>query len=218
MSGGRLPDMVGISELKDAPDTLVFTFVREGLPRERAPGELPKRVPQYVVLARGSGQDVAFDWDRTPDDPGAAKADFESEARRRLSVRQAWVAQVGKLVAQVDQWGRELGWDTRPIDKRLDDSYIGKHRLPALLMQEGTFRVLLEPIGRSAPGVEGIVDLYLLPAYDDIATLYFYDGRWNLHYAFPGAPPTGTIRETTGIPLSKDTLQRVLEEMRAHAA
>jgi hypothetical protein len=29
-------------------------------------------------------------------------------------------------------------------------------------------RELLEPIGRPAPGIEGIVDLYLMPAYDDI--------------------------------------------------
>ena len=85
-------------------------------------------------------------------------------------------------------------------------------------MQEGTCRALLEPVGRSAPGAEGVVDLYLMPAYDDIASLYFYDNQWNLHYPFPGTPPLATAREAAGVPLSKETLQKVLEEMKQHAA
>ena len=71
----------------------------------------------------------------------------------------------------------------------------------------------MEPIGRSAPGAEGVVDLYLMPAYDDIASLLFYDGAWNLHYMFPGDPTAATIDGATAKPLSKDVLQVVLEEM-----
>ena len=51
-------------------------------------------------------------------------------------------------------------------------------------MQEGTVRIILEPIARSTPGAEGVVDLYLMPAYDDVATLFYEDG-WKLHYPFP---------------------------------
>jgi hypothetical protein len=176
-----------ITELKDVPEGLAFAFVPTELQQARVPGELPKRVPEYIVLVRGSGDSLSFDWGLTPDDPGAAKSALEEEARRRIKERSAWVAQVADLVAKVERWGRELGWDTRRIEKRLDDSYIGTHRLPALLMQEGTCRVLLEPIGRSAPGVDGVVDLYLMPAYDDIASFCFYGGIWNVHYLFPDA-------------------------------
>ena len=35
--------------------------------------------------------------------------------------------------------------------------------------------ILLEPV---APGTEGVVDLYLMPGYDDIASLYHYSNRW----------------------------------------
>ena len=77
---------------------------------------------------------------------------------------------------------------TRRIEKRLDDSGVGTHKVPALLLQEDTVRVLLEPVSRRAPGAEGVVDLYLMPAFDDIATLYFYDGGWQLHYMFPASP------------------------------
>jgi hypothetical protein len=84
-------------------------------------------------------------------------------------------------------------------------------------MQEDTCRILLEPVGRSAPGAEGVVDLYLMPAYDDIASLYYYEDRWNLHYAFTGSGAVAAVREAEALPLSKDALRRVLEEMRQHA-
>ena len=42
----------------------------------------------------------------------------------------------------------------------------------------------MEPVARSSPGIEGLVDLYLLPAYDDIASLYHYSGKWHVHYYF----------------------------------
>lgn len=218
MSDAGQPYLVSIYERGEAPWELAFNFVPNGLMQVRGFGESPRRVPRHMVVVREGGEGLAFDWGRTPDDPGNAQAELENEVRRRVDVRRAWVAQVEALVAQVDTWGRELGWQTRKIDKRLDDSYVGKHRLPALLMQEETFRVLLEPVGRSAPGAEGIVDLYLLPAYDDIATLYYYGGQWNVHYYFQDDPVTGNIRETPGVPLSKETLQRVLEQMRSHAA
>ena len=197
---------------------LAFNFVPKGLMQALGPGGIPKRMPKYIVVARWDGDGILFDWSETQDDPGKAKADMEDEAQRRIEARLAWVDRVKKLVAQVEQWGRELGWETRQIEKQLDDSYVGKHRIPALLMQEETFRVLLEPIGRSAPGIEGIVDLYLMPAYDDIARLYYRNGRWNIHYDYQSVPPAENTRETPGIPLSMEALHRVLDDMRAHAA
>ena len=85
-------------------------------------------------------------------------------------------------------------------------------------MQEETCRVLLEPIGRRTPGTEGLVDLYLMPAYDDIASFFFYDNQWHLHYMFPATESAGDVRETEGLPLSKEALEKVLSEMRQNAA
>ena len=106
-------------------------------------------------------------------------------------------------------------WTGPPVawKKELDDARIGEHRVPSLLMQEDTCRLHLEPVGRSAPGAEGVVDLYLMPAYDDIATLYYYNGRWNLHYFFPRAPEVAAVRNTEAMPLSKETFAKVLAEM-----
>jgi len=133
-------------------------------------------------------------------------------------VRDEWIGRVTSLVDQVEKWAREQGWRTRRIDKRLEDTEIGTHQVPALLLQEGTTQLLLEPIGRSAPGVDGVVDLYAMPAYDDMATLYHTDSGWRLHYLFPGTVGVSSPRDAKGRPLNGDTLREVLEEIQRHAA
>jgi hypothetical protein len=100
----------------------------------------------------------------------------------------------------------------------MEDSQLGTYKAPALILQKETVRALLEPVARFAPGVEGVVDLYLMPAFDDIASLYFYDDGWQLHYMSPASPTIATIREAEHRPLSKESLQNVLEEMIRNAA
>ena len=78
-------------------------------------------------------------------------------------------------------WAEELGWSTRRIDKQMEDSQIGPYEAPALILQRDLTRVLLDPIARSAPNTEGVVDLYRMPAYEDVASLYFYDDNWYVH-------------------------------------
>lgn len=208
--------LVTVHQPKDLPEVLVFTFVPKVA--RQAGSESSGRAPRFIAAARTDGTEPGVDWSQSPDDPAGARPELESEVRRRVEARAAWIGRISDLVARVEAWGRELGWATRRISKRLDDSLIGTHEVPALLMQEGTCRVLLEPIGRSAPGADGVADLYLMPAYDDIASLYFHDDGWHLHYCFEGGPSTRTVREAAGIPLSKETLQRVLGEMTTHAA
>jgi hypothetical protein len=174
--------LITVHEPEESAGALIFTFVPKGLQQGRGPGGTPKRVPQFIAAVRQEPGGLAFDWSGTPDDPGAAREEMQAEISARLHDRSAWIARVTSLVDQVEQWAKEIGWATRRVEKNLQDARIGKHRVPALLMQEDTCRVLLEPIGRSTPGAEGVVDLYLMPAYDDIAGLYYYGNRWNLHY------------------------------------
>jgi len=147
----------------------------------------------------------------TVDPPKAANADLEK-------LRNEWLGRLTELVDRVEGWARELDWSTRRIEKKMQDSQIGHYKAPALVLQNETCRGLLDPIARSAPGAEGVVDLYLMPAYDDIASLYFCDGAWQLHYMFAGTSSVATIRTGDSQPLSKETLRAVLEEMRANAA
>jgi hypothetical protein len=131
-------------------------------------------------------------------------------------VRDEWIARLNALVETVQTWSQELGWSTRRIERRMEDSQLGTYQAPALLLQEGTTRVLLEPVARFAPGAEGVVDLYTMPAYDDIATLYFHEAGWHLSYLFPGM--SAPILEGNPKPLLKNTFQEVLEALTKHAA
>lgn len=198
---------------------LVFTFVPSGNPQQHANGSTPRRTPQFTVGVLQEANGLTFDWSGTPDEPGNARSEIEKEIATRMKERADWTARLAALVAQMEQWARELGWSTRRIDKKLEDARIGTHRVPALLMQEDACRVLLEPVGRTTPGTEGAVDLYLMPAYDDLASLYYYGGRWNLHYLFPdAAKPAITVREAEPLPLTKETFEKVVAELRQHAA
>jgi hypothetical protein len=132
-------------------------------------------------------------------------------------IRAEWLGRLDDLLGSVQQWVEEIGWSSRRIEKRLEDSQIGVYQAPALLLQEGTTRMLLEPIARFAPGVEGVVDLYEMPAYDDIATLSFGDGGWRIHY-WADRTQAGDLFEVQPVPFSKETLYAVLAEMKKNAA
>ncbi|MBV8193214.1 MAG: hypothetical protein JO339_38755 [Alphaproteobacteria bacterium] len=139
-------------------------------------------------------------------------------AADKAQLLDAWLGRLGELLGQVDAWAKESDWSTRRIEKRLEDSRVGPYKAPALVLQKDTVRALLEPVARSAPGAEGVVEFYLMPAYDDVASLYYYDGGWQLHYTFPAHDAAGTAQEATARPLSKDALGVVLAEMMKNAS
>jgi hypothetical protein len=100
----------------------------------------------------------------------------------------------------------------------MKDSVLGQYKAPAMLMQRETVEVILDPVGRFAPGTDGVVDLYLLPAYDDIASLYFVGDVWKLHYASRSTAVVARIKQAESMTLDEASLNRVLDEIAAHAA
>lgn len=68
------------------------------------------------------------------------------------------------------------------------------------------------------PGANGAVDLYVAPAYDDIASLYLEGDHWVLHYA-DRPDPTATRNgiELKPQPYSEATIQKILDGMAANA-
>ena len=147
----------------------------------------------------------------TVDAPQVSVADSQE-------LRDEWLGRLDRLTQSVQGWAEELGWSTRRIDKRMEDSQLGTYQAPALLLQAEFVRLLLEPIARFAPGTEGVVDLYQMPAYDDIASLFFCDGEWRVYFVFPGSSAIFTKEVATSPPLSRETIQKVLEHMRQHGA
>jgi hypothetical protein len=211
--------MITVCQDRGTPPSVRVEFVPRGLQADRGPDGLPKRVPRFLARARLQGDTIVADWEvPPPEDYKVGPEELKQEAKARLAKRLEWLARLSKLIDTVEGWARPLGWSTKRVPKELNDSEIGAYQTSALLLQEGTTRVLLEPVGSSAPGADGVVDLYLLPAYDDIATLYYYEDRWNLHLMAAGAPVVGNIHEADSKPLSKTSLRKVLEQMKQSAA
>lgn len=147
----------------------------------------------------------------------AARDNTGKRAVAPAALRDEWLKVLADLRAKVKKWAEELNWSTRSIAKKMNDTRLGQYEAPALLMQKDTVRVLLDPIARFAPGADGVVDLYLMPAYDDIASLYLVGGEWQLHYVFPGTSTVPAIRQSEPCVLSRDAIRKVLNEMSTHA-
>ena len=130
-----------------------------------------------------------------------------------------WQDRLKNLVHEVKAWVERAGWRTRTIEKPIDDRTLGRHTVPVLLMEKDTLEVALNPVSPLVPGAEGAVDLYLVPAYDDIASLYFEGGQWVIHYVFPADPgETHSLIDAEALPLSEETIIRVLSAIASHAA
>lgn len=124
---------------------------------------------------------------------------------------------VKALVEDVKAWVEPHEWVTKDYEKKMrDDGQL--YVVPALFLQKGPTRVLLDPVAYDVPGAEGVVDLYLMPTYDDMASLYFEDGRWTIHYPFPpSAAETLSVIETSVLPLGEEAILQVLDSIAAHA-
>ncbi|MGP0069897.1 MAG: hypothetical protein ACLQGP_40630 [Isosphaeraceae bacterium] len=129
-----------------------------------------------------------------------------------------WHDRLDALVTDVKGWAEKSGWRTRVISKPMKDSALGPYKAPVLLMERDTVEVALNPVSRFVPGADGAVDLYLVPAYDDIASLYYEGDRWMIHYIFQADPrERHTGVEDEALPLSEETMTRVLNSIAAHA-
>lgn len=205
-----------IAVSSDQPDRVDFNVVLIESIHANGSGTPPLRTSQHSISARSIDDNIVLNWSSSTDDLGDIQFDIEKEIISRMELRMGWINRVAELVETVEKWANELGWTTRRIDKTLDDIAIGKHRVPALLLQAETCRMILEPVGRSAPGTDGLVDLYLMPAYDDIASIYHVGGVW---YLRPVMDEKQTVPRQTpdSIILSKKSFEKVLAEMLQHA-
>ncbi|MFO0825546.1 MAG: hypothetical protein U0792_20900 [Gemmataceae bacterium] len=93
-------------------------------------------------------------------------------------VRDEWIRAVNDLVGNVERWCRARDWPTRRIEKRMEDRKLGEYIVPALVIQVDLVKLMLEPVARFVPGAEGVVDLYRMPQFADVASIFYRGGRW----------------------------------------
>jgi hypothetical protein len=134
------------------------------------------------------------------------------------AVKAEWLSRLETLVTEVKTWAEVSGWRTRRIAKTINERRLGTYKAPVLLMEKDAVEVVLNPVARHVPGAGGAVDLYLAPAYDDIASLYFEDDRWVVHYSPPpDAREPRSELEIRPMTLSEETIRAILDGMTAHA-
>jgi hypothetical protein len=141
-----------------------------------------------------------------------------AESERRIvdpeAVKREWLDRLEALVSDVKSWAEAAGWRTRRITKSVTERQLGKYQVPVLLLEKDAVQIVLNPVARLVPGAEGAVDLYLSPAYDDIASLYYEGDRWVVHYTEPHGPQaTVDVVEITPRPYDEATIRAILDGM-----
>lgn len=132
--------------------------------------------------------------------------------------RSQYQKRVKALVKQVTKWAESHEWITKPYPKKMRDVDQQIFEIPALFLQKGPTRVLLDPVAYDVPGAEGVVDLYLMPTYDDMASLYFENGEWVIHYPLPPESiEPESVNESETLALSEKTINQVLDSIAQHA-
>lgn len=199
------------------PNMYSVAYVPRGLQYSREPGGRPKKVSEYIASVNVRDSDTEVTWTAEPPTGQNDIDQFDDDAKARALALDKWLRLLNSLIQSVKDWVTPEDWSTREIEKPMEESDLGSYKVPALLLQKALNKFLLEPVARDAPGSEGLVDLYLMPSYDDIASLYYYKDRWNIHYMEPGIKPKGDIRKEPARPLTKANLLRVLREMQESA-
>ncbi len=207
--------MVTVHVLEEAPEQLLIKYVPREPQMKRKTGELSPHAGEFIARVLADHEEIHVVWESPP--PEKLNEELTKDAQRRMSLRIQWLESLTELVMVVKQWADEMGWATKQISKKISDAEIGEYKAPVLLFQKELIRIALEPISRSTPGGEAVVDLYLLPGYDDIASLYYYRDKWHLHYMQAGSPLVGNIREANAKLLTKLNLRKVLDEMMKNA-
>jgi hypothetical protein len=131
--------------------------------------------------------------------------------------REQFQQRVDALVNTIESLVDRSEWATRRYPKRFRDEAREPYEVTALFLQRGPVKLLVDPIGYDVPGAEGAADIYVMPAYDPAASVYFEGGRWVIHYAFaPDPGRTHSVIETQELPVSDDSLNRVLDDIVDH--
>ena len=131
-----------------------------------------------------------------------------------------WLDCLNTLVASVQEWSASSGWRGRLTSKHLAEKGLGRYEVPVLVLDRDDVEVALVPVARQVPGADGLVDLFRMPAYDAVASLYLEEGLWFIHFAFtPDPAEARLVIETERLPLDEGSLNGVLDDIAkaAHA-
>ncbi len=131
---------------------------------------------------------------------------------------EAFARQVEDVVGQFEEILSKHNWSIRRDPKRMRDEAGTIFSVLSLTLIKGPLRLLLDPTGYDIPGAAGVMDLYLLPPYDPVASLYLESGEWFIHSPFPtNLDAVAKPSEWTRSPLGENSISNVLESIAKYA-
>lgn len=95
-------------------------------------------------------------------------------------VRDDWVQASSKLLEEAERWAKEAGWPSKRFAKTLAEDFIGSYRQDRLVFAAEGAQLALVPVGRFAPGTDGMFDLAVMPAYDSVMVVR-HGALWFIH-------------------------------------
>lgn len=123
-----------------------------------------------------------------------------------------WLGSLNNLTNRAKAWAEAAGWETRLTARDVNERGFPRYEVPVLVLDRDETEISLVPIAREISGGGGLVDLYLMPDFDAVASLHQQGDQWFLHYAFqPGST------EPERLTLDETSLNRVLNDIAAHA-
>jgi hypothetical protein len=129
-----------------------------------------------------------------------------------------WLELLKGLVDNVEAWAEAAGWETRLTSRDVNEKGVVRYEVPVLVLDRDEIEVSLVPVARKVPGADGLVDFYIMPDFDNVASLYREEGQWFLHYIFHADPLEARSEvETERFPLDEASLNHVLNDIAAHA-
>jgi hypothetical protein len=129
-----------------------------------------------------------------------------------------WLEILKDLVDDVKTWAEAAGWETRLTSRDVNEKGVVRYEVPVLVLDRDEIEVSVVPVARKVPGAAGLVDFYVMPDFDSMASLYWEEGQWFFHYTFHADPiETHSEVETERFPLDEASFNRVLNDIAAHA-
>jgi hypothetical protein len=93
---------------------------------------------------------------------------------------QDWLNASGDLLKEAEEWSKEQGWPVKRYSKNVKEDFLGSYKQERLVFSAEGSQLALVPVGRFAPGTDGMFDLAVMPAYDSVMVVRKGD-RWFIH-------------------------------------
>lgn len=146
------------------------------LPSEQQ-DELAASVDEFISVAKS----VPANEPANSDQINAALPPFLNIVKAvQKIVRDEWLDAARRLLEQAENWAMARQWPTRCFPKAISEDFIGTYTLRKLVFGVEGSQLVLNPLGRFAPGADGIFDFAVLPVYES-AMVVRQQGKWYIH-------------------------------------